>query len=187
MVLTAETPFRFLDLPAELREIIYKYHLYEAGFPAMSHVNHQIRSETLPLFFYDIIVELHLEDQEDLREWTGRWMPAIVQYFRTLLLVGYQHSRLLRPRRHMDRCSSAIKIDLKQEAVPVTYQRDILCAKCPLNERGVDRVDAVVKAMEQIEGRRQLTKESFLRIIDAAAWEVSPEDFVLGISGHAVM
>ena len=52
-------------------------------------------------------------------------------------------------------------------------------------EESVARVEGVVKTMEQVGAKWQLTEQSFIDVLQAAAWEISEDDVTLGREGFS--
>ena len=176
-----QEPFRFLDLPAEVRNLIYEHVIDEnteeidldwkdssSGVVAMSPACRQLRSETLPLLYDSKVVLIHMDQLNWTRGWMYKWEPGMATHLRHIQLEGFQHFHYDRPRRHQLRCASAIKIDLRQTKNPVTYSKDLQCKDCPEFEESVACVESVVKDLEKVNRKLQLTKQAFIDILRAA-------------------
>ncbi|KAK4543985.1 hypothetical protein LTR36_004759 [Oleoguttula mirabilis] len=95
-------PFRFLDLPPELRNRVYTFHLATAANdgkiydltslkePAIAAVSQLVRQESLPIFFTEAAFELYVGADVDPRPgWTGTiqpYSPIKAKYAGTLTL-----------------------------------------------------------------------------------------------------
>lgn len=93
--------FRFLDLPAELRSKVYGFYLAKhslvvirpdhkktAGYPAITKVSQQIRSEVLPLFYASTIFELFYCHQYPN-------MMRLAQFLASTIGDGFKHLRCI--------------------------------------------------------------------------------------------
>lgn len=100
------TQFRFLDLPAELRDYIYKLVLSESGavhidttkaekaqYPAIIQISQQIRSEVLPVFYSIKAFELEFSVfntnvGKGLRYWLREIVGSNLQHLREVSIVA---------------------------------------------------------------------------------------------------
>lgn len=74
------------------------------------------------------------------------------------------------------------------EEKPVTYLKDTECMDCSqADETSVATIEGVVEAIEHVDGIRLLKPADLWRIIDAAAWDINKDDFILSRVGHVLM
>jgi hypothetical protein len=119
-----EKSIRFLELPAEIRNQIYEYDICQPGFPILCLLNHEIRSEILPLVSRHLLVDIDMNSRDSFQYWIDRWMPAVARYFRFIRLSNYHHIRSQYPRRqHRRCCTGSISIDLRDNKQLVTYRK----------------------------------------------------------------
>jgi len=109
------------------------------------------------------------------KAWAAFEDPRVLSYVKRIALEDWQHYNVQYPVKHRRQCNSQLVIDMREGAVPVKYTRDGTSTHCPQDEQAVNRVNAVVRALEEVEGRRLLTMTKLWEIFEIAVWEASDE------------
>ena len=189
--------FRFLDLPGEIRNQIYKhtvglpktivigdFRMPHEAFPEITLVSKRVRAEALAILFNGVTVCVPLNRYSALKSWLGRWNDGVSGHFRHIRIEDHQHYHLTRPRSHPFRCFSAINIDLLEQFEPATYDPDCRCQYCPASDKAVVRENDMLKTMPWINGSWQLTDLGLWRIFEMAAWEICDAELEAGRIGR---
>lgn len=185
-----EQPFRLLDLPAEIRNRIYEHLIWLStqrvtrynglnGFislhplPSLTRASKQLRQESLPIFFDYHTLHLYLYWNHKIQEWLNHDLcEMMLPHVRLLHLQDYQYYRNgVSGGGHRYICVSTIQVDLRKDDEPATWTRDRFCADCPGKwEWRVDRLNAVIRTFDRVDGLWRLTRDNLSEVFNAVAW-----------------